>query len=133
MNSSLFPPLFPSFPTRSTSSGSSLVPSLNSSSSTSPLPPSESPSDKLLRSSSTRLTKQTIPYPDGGSYIGEVNGEVHQRSQHGRGSYVDNQGRKYTGIWVNGVPSGGFVFSDRDGTKYEVLYVNGVSKSQRRL
>ena len=67
------------------------------------------------------VVKETIVYPNGGKYVGEiVSGEPH-----GQGTFTLPDGAKYVGEWKNGDWNGQGTWIERDGIKYVGEFKNG--------
>ena len=60
------------------------------------------------------MVEETIKYPDGSVYVGEVK----DGKEHGRGTYTWPDGTKYEGEWKDGEFWNG-TFTDVDGSKKE--------------
>ena len=56
----------------------------------------------------------TISFPDGDKYVGELNNGL----PHGNGTYTYSNGDKYIGVWNNGKYNGKGTYTHSDGRKY---------------
>ena len=72
------------------------------------------------------VVKETIVYPNGGKYVGEIeSGEPH-----GQGTFTLPDGAKYVGEWKNGIQDGQGTLSYPDGRKYVGEFKNGIQNGQ---
>ena len=67
------------------------------------------------------MVEETIKYPDGSVYVGEVK----DGKRHGRGTFTNPDGRKYEGEWKDGEYHGRGTMTLPDGEKYEGEWKDG--------
>ena len=67
---------------------------------------------------------ETIPYGDGGEYVGEVSNGM----PHGQGTFIFPDGAKHVGEWENGLRHGQGAYTDAGGRVVEGKWENGELK-----